>query len=235
VTVTLVVIQVVAVLALIAVVPQRAAAWANGDDWGNGFGTHDWVLVEADRLARAAGCGWLDLKAALPHTDDPDTRLRDFYHHVYDVWGGRYGDAPTHIEKLYRRTVRQLRAGKRRAASISFALLSHYYSDICNPLHTDQTRLEERIHSNYEDAVERRTDRRGDNRRWIRPGRVRVRSSAAAAARGAAKWAHRSYTMLVREYARHGYSARVNSITRRCLDRAVNDLADLLLTVQKAR
>jgi len=235
VTAALVVIQVVAVLALIAVVPQRAAAWANGGDWGNGFGTHDWVLVEADRLARAAGCTWLDLTAALPHTDDPDTRLRDFYHHVYDIWGDRYGDAPTHIEKLYRRTVRQLRAGKRRAASISFALLSHYYSDICNPLHTDQTSLEERIHSNYEDAVERRTDRRGENRRWIRPGRVRVRSSAAAAARGAAKWAHRSYTTLVREYARHGCNARVDSITRRCLDRAVNDLADLLLTVQKGR
>lgn len=220
--------------ALSAAVPERAAAWANGDHWGNGFGTHDWVLVEADRLARTAGPGWLDLKAALPRTDDPDTRLRDYYHHVYDIWGSHYGDAPRHIEMLYDRAVRQLKAGKRRSASITFALLSHYYSDICNPLHTDQCKLEERIHSSYEDAVETRTDRRGEHRAWVRPDKARVRMSAAAAARGAAKWAHRSYRTLVRAYARRGYSARVNTITRRCLSRAANDLADLLLSVRKA-
>lgn len=220
--------------ALSAAVPDRAAAWANGDHWGNGFGTHDWVLVEADRLARAAGCRWLDLKVALPRTDDPDTKLRDYYHHVYDIWGSRYGDAPRHIDKLYEKAVRQLKAGKRRSASVTFALLSHYYSDICNPLHTDQSRLEERIHSNYEDAVETRTDRRGEHRAWVRADRVRARASAAGAARSAAKWAHRSYKTLVRQYARHGYNAKVNTITRRCLNRAVNDLADLLLSVRKA-
>lgn len=218
-----------------AVLPARAAAWANGGHRGNGFGTHDWVLLEAHRLARAAGCSWLDLKAALPRTDDPDMRLHDTYHHVYDVWGSRYGDAPRHIQKLYDKAVRQLRAGKRRAASVTFALLSHYYSDICNPLHTDQRRLEERIHASYEAAVQTRTDKRGEHRGWVRAGRVTVRSSAAAAARGAATWAHRSYKTLVNEYARRGYSPRVNTITRRCLSRAANDLADLLLSIKRDR
>jgi hypothetical protein len=222
------------VLSLGAALPPAAGAWANGDRGGNGFGTHDWVLFEADRLARAAGAGWLRVNVALPRTDDPDTRLHDFYHHVYDVSGDPYGDAPDRIAQLYTRVVRQLRGGKRRAASASFGLLAHYYADICNPLHTDQIALEERIHSSYEDAVEWRTDARGEHRAWVRPDGVNARSSAAAAARSAAAAGHVFYRRLVHQYAAHGFNAAVGSITRRALSRAVNDLADLLFSAQRA-
>jgi hypothetical protein len=217
-----------------AALPPEAAAWANGDRGGNGFGTHDWVLVEADRLARAAGAGWLQLTVALPRTDDPDTLLHDSYHHVYDVSGDPYGDAPDRIAQLYDRAVKQLRRGSRRAASASFGLLAHYYADICNPLHTDQMDLEERIHSGYEDAVEWRTDTRGERRGWVRPDGVKVRVSAVVAARAAAASGNVVYGRLVRQYAAHGFNAPVSTITRRGLSRAVNDLADLLLSVRNA-
>ena len=66
-------------------------------DYGNGFGTHDWVLYEANQLAESEGYFWLRTGAALRATDDPDTRLHDTYHHVYDVWGTTYGDAPDRV------------------------------------------------------------------------------------------------------------------------------------------
>jgi hypothetical protein len=220
-------------LLVLPAVPGAAGAWSNGGDWGNGFGTHDWIVVEADRLARAAGCGWLRLRVALPRTDDPDTRLHDFYHHVYDVWGDPYGDAPDRIAQLYRRAVRQLRNGSPRAASATFGLLAHYYADICNPLHTDQTTLEENIHSSYEDAAQTRTDERGEHRAWVRADTVKARGSAAAAARAAAAKAHVFYGRLVRQYAAHGFNSAVSTITRRCLSRAANDLADLLVSVRR--
>jgi hypothetical protein len=192
------------------------------------------VLVEADRLARAAGCGWLRLDLALPRTDDPDTRLHDFYHHVYDVWGDPYGNAPDRVAQLFARTVKLLRNGSRRAASATFGLLAHYYADICNPLHTDQTGLEDRIHSSYEDAVEVRTDTRGEHRSWVQPDGVKTRSSAAVAARSAAIRSHLFYGRLAHQYATHGFNNPVRSITRRCLSRAANDLADLLLSARRA-
>jgi len=223
----------------ITLVPQAAwappaAAWANGDRGGNGFGTHDWVLQEAYRLARDAGCRWLRLPVALKHTDDPDTRLHDYYHHIYDVWGGRYGDAPDRVAQLFARAVRQLDRGSPRRASITFGLLAHYYADVCNPMHTGQSTLEERIHSSYEDAVDWRTDTVGKNRAWVRAGTVKARRSAAAATRSAAARAHVSYRRLVRQYAAHGYNGRVSAITRQCLRRAAHDLAALLLSVQQA-
>jgi hypothetical protein len=40
--------------------------------------------------------------------------------------------------------------------------------------------------------------------------------------------AHRFHATLVREYDRHGYNARVNTIMQRQLDRAANAVADLI-------
>ena len=149
-----------AALSTALLTPHVALAWANGGDYGNGFGTHDWVLHEADRLAASRGYDWLRLGSALRATDNPDTRLQDTYHHVYDVWGARYGDAPDRCQELFARAAAQLRAGDAAAASRTFGLLSHYYADICNPTHTDSRDREARMH-----AATRAPPRRAPTRR----------------------------------------------------------------------
>jgi len=208
-----------------------AGAWCNGPNGGNGFGTHDWVLNEAQRLAAARGVHWLRLSVALPHTDDPDTVFHDYYYHVYDIWSAsHYGNAPRKVGTLFARAVRQLRDGNARSASITFGLLAHYYADVCEPLHTDQCAAEEAIHSSYESQVEWRTDSPGEHRAWVVWDGFGMVRDGAAAARSAAAFAHRYYFSLVRQYSAGGYTSAVGAITRRCLNRAVNGLADLILS-----
>ena len=227
-------LAVLAVLVIGLLAARSAHAWSNGGDYGNGFGTHDWVLCEADRLAERRGYHWLRLGAALRATDDPDTRLHDTYHHVYDIWGATYGDAPDRVQELFAKAVRQLKAGRPRAASVTFGLLSHYYADICNPTHTDSSAREERMHARHESATQTRTDEKGEHRAWVRFNGIQARTGARAPARRAAGFAHQYYAKLVRVYAARGWNSTTRTITKRCLSRAVNDLADLIVSVRKA-
>jgi hypothetical protein len=212
--------------------PTQAPAWSNGPSGANGFGTHDWVLQEAARVAARNGAGWVRLKAALPHTDDPDTVFHDYYSHVYDEWGGRYGDAPRKVAEYYGRALRSLRAGNRRRASVMIGIMAHYYADVCNPLHTDQCDAEERIHSAYETAVQDLTDAPGEHRGWLRPRPPRRVASARAIAVTAARAGHRSYRTLVRAFSAHGMNRTVLRITRASLNRAVWGLRDLIVSLK---
>jgi hypothetical protein len=222
-------------IALTLVLAAPALGWSNGGNGGNGFGTHDWVLKEASRVAAARGAGWVRLSYALPMTDNPDTVYHDFYYHVYDIWGSRYGDAPARVAYYYSRALSYRKAGDLIAASRMIGLLSHYFSDTCNPLHTDQSRAEERMHSSYESAVNWRTDAVGENRSWVRfDGYDRV-VSAAARTRYVAVHAHDFYAALVKGYNAHGLDSTVLSITRKSLNRAVNHLADIIITIQRTR
>jgi hypothetical protein len=117
--------------AALLLVPATAAAWSNGGDWGNGYGTHDWLLQEANRLAAKKNAGWVNLKVALPATDNPDTVLHDFSYHVYDRWGDAYGNAPAKVAYWYGRALAARKAGNWRAASSYVGLMSHYYADVC--------------------------------------------------------------------------------------------------------
>jgi len=213
--------------------PVPALGWANGGHGGNGFGTHDWVLKEANRLAAKKNAGWVDLKVALPVTDDPDTRFHDVYYHVYDRWGSTYGDAPKKVALYFGRALAYRKQGKYGAASRMVGYLSHYYSDICNPLHTDQTKAEEGMHSNYESAVNTRTDARGEHRQWIRFDGYRRVLQAGRKAKSAAVAAHKNYAALVSHYGAHGYDATVSLITRRAMNRAANGLADMIVTLKR--
>ncbi len=147
--------------------PAAARAWSNGDDWGNGYGTHDWVLQEANRLAAKQGAGWVRLKTALPHTDDPDTEFHDFWYHVYDVWGAdHYGDAPKKVMEYYGKARAARKAGNAAAADKYAGIMAHYYADICCPLHTDQSTAEE------QDALAVRGSGRDAHRRGGREPRL---------------------------------------------------------------
>lgn len=222
----------VAVLATL-LLPAAAAAWSNGDDGGDGFGTHDWVLQEARRVAATRGAGWLVLKTALPRTDDPDTEFRDFYYHVYDVWGSRYGDAPSKVLAYYRKALAARRSGNWTAASKYAGIMAHYYADICNPLHTDQSRAEERMHGSYESRAQTLTDAVGENRDWVSYDGYKPVTDVVGLTEDAAAASHRYYTALVKGYNSSGMNATVRSITRKRLNRAVNGLADLLVSIKK--
>lgn len=221
-------------LALLAVLllPPAASAWSNGDDHGDGFGTHDWVLQEARAAAAGRGAAWIDLKVALPHTDDPDTRFRDFYYHVYDVWGSPYGDAPAKVVQYYGKALAARRSGDSRLAAKYAGIMAHYFADIFNPLHTDQSAAEDRMHSRYEDAVETLTDKPGENRAWVSYDGYTATADVARLTRSAAAAGHRYYSALVRGYNNGGMSATVKTITRKRLNRAVNGLADLLVSLK---
>jgi len=213
--------------------PAAASAWSNGDDHGNGFGTHDWVLQEARVAAADKGASWISLKVALPHTDDPDTVFHDFYYHVYDVWGSQYGDAPSKVVAYYGKALAARKAGDNRLASKYAGIMAHYYADICNPLHTDQSDAEDHMHSRYEDAVQTRTDAVGEHRAWVTYDGYKATTDVAKFTRDTAAASHQYYTALVKGYNSAGMNATVRSITRKRLNRAVNGLADLLVSIKK--
>jgi hypothetical protein len=215
--------------------PAATFGWANGANNGNRFGTHDWILKEANRMAAARGSGWVRLSYALPKTDDPDTVLGDFYYHVYDVWGSHYGNAPAKVASYYSKALSYRKAGNPIAASRMLGLLSHYFSDICNPLHTDQSWAEERMHGGYESAVNSRTNAVAENRSWVRFNGYDPIVSAATRTRYSAAHAHTLYASLVKNYNGYGFNSTVLSITRKSLNRAVNNLTDIIITIGRAR
>ncbi len=222
---------VLAVWVVFATAPP-AFGWGNGPDCGRGFGTHDWVLTEAVRLA--GDPKWLKRSVALAASDDPDTAIRDHYFHVYDVWGSSYGDSPKKVASLYVLAARAHRSRNYNAASRYVGLLSHYYSDTCEPLHTDETTAGVLIRLAYEQDVDERTNAVGKNRSWIRADGLRKVTDVAAKTRSAAAFAHRRYWSLVSHYSAAGFDAMVDSVTRATLNRAANDLADIIWSLPGA-
>jgi hypothetical protein len=101
-------------------------------------------------------------------------------------------------------------------------------------MHTDGAlAAEDRIHAEYEGAVDRRCTAahcryraRYDGRDAADPGRRTI---------AVARAAHRDYTSLVRRYEAGGYTRRVDRITRRALARGANAVADLLWTLSRRR
>jgi len=224
--------SVVLAVLLAFVLTGTASAFANGPNGGDGFGTHDWVLHEANRLACLQGYNFANMAIAEPMTDDPDTVSHDTWYHVYDVWGSTYGDAPTKVRSLYGKALGRLRAGDAAGASRMIGLLSHYYADICNPLHTDQIPAEEAMHSPYEDAVELRTDRVGENRAWVSFDGCQRVWDVSYKTKKAAEKAHADYATLVQSFNASGFNATVDTITRRALNLAVNGLTDILISLK---
>ena len=212
--------------ALVAVIltPTPALAWANGTGGCNSFGAHDWVLRKALNVVSAS---WVRSRVALRATDDPDCKdgidhASSPWWHVYDRWSETYGDAPEAAHVWARRVQRRLARDNARGASRALGILSHFIADVANPMHTDQRAREERIHSSYEDAVDRRLDRyrfRYDGPVASLPRRRTVQVAEAA---------HEHYFVLVRAYDRNGYNRRVHRITKRQLNRAANAVADVI-------
>lgn len=209
-----------------------AFGWSNGPNEGAGFGTHDWVLTEARRLAGSPA--WLATSTALAATDDPDTVNRDFYYHVYDAWGNRYGGSPHMVAYLYARAVKEYRARRLTAASRYVGLLSHYYADSCDPLHTEDSSAGGSIRYDYEAAVDLKTNAIGKNRSWVKNDRFQRVTDVSKKTKSAAAFAHRYNSSLVSNFSRSGFNSSVVSTTRITLNRAANDLADIIRSIPMA-
>ena len=214
---------------------SAAYAWANGPDHGNGFGTHDWILAQANRLASKKGAGWVNLKVALPHTDDPDTVFHDFYYHVYERWNGHhYGNAPVKVAAWYAKALAARKAKRWKTASYDVAIMSHYLGDLCQPMHTDQTTLEDSVHAPYEDAVDNVTVSASSVKGWAHFAGYKPVRNVRKFAIAVATASHRDYHALVWDFAAGGFSdATVQVITKRSLNRAANKLADLIIGLKK--
>lgn len=203
-----------------------AAAWANGPDGPNSYGTHDWIL---DKALQAAGeqAAWVKVRVALRATDDPDTKegidhASGTWWHVYDEWGETYGGAPEAAAVWFRRVERRLAAGNERGASRALGIMAHIVGDVANPMHTDSRDREDRIHSSYESAVDARLGTYAFSYDGVTSAKPYARTLRVA------RRAHKFYLDLIRAYDRHGYNSKVDDITRRQLDRGANAVADLI-------
>lgn len=204
--------------------PAPAQAWSNGPNGPDTFGTHDWILQKA---LDASDADWVKRRVALRASDDPDTRdgidhASGSWWHVYDIWGETWGGAPEAAKVWFNRIQRRLDSGNERSASKALGYLAHVVGDIANPMHTDGSDREDRVHSSYESAVDDRTGGYSfgyDGRDRAHPQRATVRL---------ARLSHRFYSELVREYDRNGYNDRVHAITRKQLSRGANVLGDLI-------
>ena len=185
-------------LLLVGNVAPSAHAWSNGVNGCNSYGTHDWVLDQAlQQVGEQAA--WVRTRVALRATDDPDCvdgidHASGTWWHVYDRWGSEWGGADEAAAVWSRRTKRRLANGNQRGASRALGILAHIVGDVAQPMHTDSTDREDRVHSSYEDAV----DRRIGNYRFTYDGQHAAWPGTRT--RRVARVAHRSYTDLVRAY-----------------------------------
>lgn len=75
----------------------------------------------------------------LAGTTAPDDRFGDFRNHVLHVAEQNWGGAPAAAEAWFQRTLAELKARRWKKAIYSAGILSHYYFDPLQPLHTGET------------------------------------------------------------------------------------------------
>lgn len=86
---------------------------------------------------------------------DPDTRFRDYQNHVIHVKDGYWGGAPRMAHKWYDRMQRYLRTNRFSDAAHAAGVLSHYFTDPFQPLHTEHSELEKVLHRPIEQSIYR--------------------------------------------------------------------------------
>ena len=246
-----------AILMSFAGVATPAAGWSN---YGDNFGTHDWILDQAFRLltARDISWGWVDRTTALLATDDPDTIEvkadpdRDI-EHVYTGDGGRRGGAVHRITEHYAAMLRYYDAGKAakssgddatatakfKTASYHLGMLAHFYGDILQPFHTSRDAIgKSTTHKAYEllvdDFTRHTTDSPGwsvANSSWTVKDVTNVRTAAIAAA----AYSRVRYLDLQANFDASDTSLKpvAAQITKEVLIRASGDLANLIASVPK--
>lgn len=85
---------------------------------------------------------------------DPDIRFRDFHNHILHVQDGYWGGGPRVAHQWYDRLQGYLREERFREAAHATGVLSHYITDMTQPLHTISNDREALIHRPFEWSVE---------------------------------------------------------------------------------
>jgi hypothetical protein len=223
------------VFLVLAAVP--AFGWGNGPSDGNGYGTHDWALHHAITMA-GQDASWVDVDIALLATDDPDygaTATDGRFHAYKNGTAGLYQGGPAAAAEEYYKLVTDFNKGDYAEASRHLGIMSHYYTDICEPYHTDirgSISVNSR-HLPFEIRVSELTGTYGSRAGWLQSLGRRNVTDVRERAVSAALYARSKYSGLDSSY-KSGHLApgtyAYNS-TGYVLNRAVNDLADIIRAV----
>ena len=89
---------------------------------------------------------------------DPDIRFRDFQNQFIHVDEGYWGGAPRVAHAWYDRLQRYLRQNRFSDAAHAAGVLSHYFTDAFNPLHTVSNDRETLVHRPLEWSVDQSYD-----------------------------------------------------------------------------
>ena len=93
-------------------------------------------MVQTDAGKRLVGHLLQHYRRYLTGSRDPDVRYRDFQNHVVHVTDGYWGGAPRVAHQWYDRLLRYLRSDRFSDAAHAAGVLSHYFTDPFQPLHT---------------------------------------------------------------------------------------------------
>ena len=110
-------------------------------------------LVQTDAGRRLVGHLLRHHRRYLSGAIDPDVRFRDFQNHVVHVDEGYWGGAPRVAHRWYDRMLRYLRTDRFADAAHAAGVLSHYFTDPMQPLHTHSCDREAVIHRPLEWTV----------------------------------------------------------------------------------
>jgi hypothetical protein len=161
----------------------------------------------------------------------PDREFRDFLNHVYHPQNNYGGGIDACLAQLSK--IQKLISQKAKSSEIAFEMgvLSHYVSDLHNPLHTSSgDPRESKYHSTYEQAAER------DLASWKVPSKKPyLISDPKGLILSTVLVANRSYNQVGKAFTGgKGYS-QVRDITRTLFGEAVHNIACLWLTAAKGQ
>jgi Domain of unknown function (DUF4332)/Zinc dependent phospholipase C len=124
-------------------------------------GTHHKLALDALRHLKCAQAElWQRLFLAnaelyLDGSNAPDTAFKDFKNHVLHPREAYWGGAPEQARSWYQHLTDTLAQGDWQTAVYCAGVLSHYYTDPLQPLHTGQSEAENNIHRALEWSISR--------------------------------------------------------------------------------
>ena len=127
-------------------------------------GTHHKLALDALRHLQCMDADlWQRLflahaKVYLEGSKAPDTQFKDFKNHVLHTRDGYWGGAPEKVRSWYQHLVEALAQQDWQTAVHSAGVLSHYYTDPLQPLHTAQSEAENNIHRAVEWSISKAYD-----------------------------------------------------------------------------
>lgn len=219
-----------------------AHAWGNGGDRPgphktvkNGYGTHDWVIDQAYRIAggKARVGSWFDPATARQWSGYPDV-YRTKTQHVFMESGHGRG-AAEQASLYYVEAVRAYRAHDYQAASRAFGILGHFVADVSMPYHSKRDpRANRKEAERYEVYTSGLTSSRGSRHDLCPQPTALPRVSDVRRVISDIAARSRTYYPRLSSILRSSGPAKATDITRAVLPLSCNNLAALLLSIPKA-